>query len=77
MKVLITGARGNVGKKLMSYLQSKGYDVYGVGSTAWVTDDYRMVDIMTIYSKRYDYSNVRRGTSCPDVSDSDNLCSGT
>ncbi len=45
MRIIITGSEGNVGKKLMLYLQSKGYEVFGVGSTTWIADDYRMVDI--------------------------------
>ena len=45
MKVLITGSEGNVGKKLMLYLQDKGYQVFGVGTTTRIADDYRMVDI--------------------------------
>ena len=45
MKVLITGSEGNVGKKLMLYLQDKGYQVFGIGTATRIADDYRMVDI--------------------------------
>lgn len=45
MKVLVTGSRGNVGRTLTKYLLSKGHQVFGVGTTLYVSDDYRMVDI--------------------------------
>lgn len=45
MRIIITGSEGNVGKKLMLYLQDKGYEVFGVGTTARIADDYRMADI--------------------------------
>lgn len=45
MRVLVTGSRGNVGKTLTKYLLSKGHNVFGVGTTLHVADDYRMVDI--------------------------------
>ena len=45
MRILITGSEGSTGKRLMLYLQSKGYDVFGVGAAIRVADDYRVVDI--------------------------------
>lgn len=56
MKILITGSEGNVGKKLMLHLQSKGHKVFGVGNTTRIAKDYRMVDV----SSPMDLSEVFR-----------------
>jgi nucleoside-diphosphate-sugar epimerase len=45
MRVIITGSEDNVGKKLMTYLQDKGYEVFGIGTTTRIANDYRMADI--------------------------------
>jgi len=45
MKILITGSEGNIGKRLVSHLKNKGYDVYGIDHKQDFKPNYSVADI--------------------------------